>query len=240
MHGELVLRLRRILSAPPAAVYSARTQPAGLAKWWGPHGFTAPSVEFDPRVGAGYRIAMRPPDGELFHLAGEFRRVDPPARLAYAFRWDPPDPDDRQTLVTLTLVGLDERTEVRLTQAGFATEARRALHEAGWTDSFTRLEQLLGEPPDDPRGRSASGDGGRVAPDTAKPVEPPMNHGLPSNLKSHAKQVSAAEPGAGILRDALGHTWTAADIATAAERGAAYLARQVLPAFDPADPRAGA
>jgi len=93
---------------------------------------------------------MQPPEGELFHLAGEFRSVDPPARLAYTFRWDPPDPDDRQTLVKLTLAGLGERTELRLTQGRFATEARRALHEAGWTDSLARLEQLLGEPASSP------------------------------------------------------------------------------------------
>jgi uncharacterized protein YndB with AHSA1/START domain len=119
MRGGLVLRLRRILPAPRAAIYRALTEPAELAKWWGPLGFTAPSVEFDPRVGDGYRIAMQPPDGELFHLAGEFRWVDPPAGLAYTFRWDPPDPDDRETLVTLLLTGLGEhRTELRLTQAG--------------------------------------------------------------------------------------------------------------------------
>ena len=66
-----------------------------------------------------------------------------------------------------------------------------------------------------------------------------MNPGLPSNFKSQAKRVSAAEPEARILRDALGQTWSAADIATAAESGAAYLARPVLPALNPADPRAG-
>lgn len=139
----LVLRLRRILPAPRAAVYSALSDPRELAKWWGPNGFTAPSVDFDPRAGASYRIAMQPPHGELFHLSGEFREVDPPGRLAYTFRWDPPDPDDRQTLVTLSLWDRGERTEIILTQGEFTTEERRALHAAGWTDSLGRLEQLL-------------------------------------------------------------------------------------------------
>jgi uncharacterized protein YndB with AHSA1/START domain len=142
---ELLLQLTRILPAPPPTVWTALTDPAELAKWWGPHGFTAPSVAFDPRAGGGYRISMQPPDGELFHLDGEFRLVDPPTRLAYTFRWDPPDPDDRETLVTLTLADLGGRTELRLTQAGFATAARRALHEAGWTDGLARLERLLGD-----------------------------------------------------------------------------------------------
>jgi uncharacterized protein YndB with AHSA1/START domain len=141
-HG-LVLRLERALPAPPAVVYRALTDPEELAKWWGPRGFTAPSVAFDPQIGGSYRIAMQPPDGDLFHLSGEFREVDPPARLAYTFRWDPPDPDDRETLATLSLRDRGEMTEV-LTQGEFATEERRAIHEGGWTDSFERLARVLG------------------------------------------------------------------------------------------------
>jgi uncharacterized protein YndB with AHSA1/START domain len=139
----LVIRLKRILPAPRAVVYRALSDPGDLAKWWGPRGFTVPSVDFDPHVGGSYRIAMQPPDGDVFHLTGEFREVDPPARLVYTFRWDPPDPDDRQTVATLSLEDQGERTELLLTQRGFATEKRRALHEDGWTDSFARLEQVL-------------------------------------------------------------------------------------------------
>jgi uncharacterized protein YndB with AHSA1/START domain len=139
----LMLRLKRVLTCPRAVVYRALTDPMKLARWWGPRGFNAPRVEFNPRVGGGYRIAMQPPDGDLFHLSGEFREVEPPARLAYTFRWDPPDPDDRETEVALSLGERDEGTELLLTQAGFATEARLALHEEGWTESLDRLEQML-------------------------------------------------------------------------------------------------
>jgi uncharacterized protein YndB with AHSA1/START domain len=145
---QLVLRLERTLTAPRPAVYRALTEPEELGKWWGPRGFTVPHVDFDLRVGGRYRIAMQPPDGDLFHLSGEFREVEPPARLAYAFRWDPPHPDDRETVVTLTLEDRGEETEVRLTQGEFATEERYALHEAGWTESFERLEQMLGRAPE--------------------------------------------------------------------------------------------
>jgi uncharacterized protein YndB with AHSA1/START domain len=146
-NNGLTLRLKRTLPAPRAAVYRALSEPAELAKWWGPRGFTAPSIDFDPRAGGGYRIAMQPPEGELFHLSGHFREAEPPARLAYTFRWDPPDPDDRETLVTLILQDRGERTDVVLTQGRFATGERRALHVAGWTESFERLERMLGETP---------------------------------------------------------------------------------------------
>jgi uncharacterized protein YndB with AHSA1/START domain len=141
--NDLALQMKRVLPAPRDRIFRACTAPQELAKWWGPEGFTAPSVELDVRVGGSYRIAMQPPDGDLFHLAGEFLEVDPPARLTYTFRWEEPDPDDRETTVALSLTDLGESTELALDQRVFATEARRALHEQGWTDSLTRLEEVL-------------------------------------------------------------------------------------------------
>jgi uncharacterized protein YndB with AHSA1/START domain len=141
--GELVLNMTRVLPAPRPLVFRACTEPAELAKWWGPRGFTTPGVELDLRVGGSYRFAMQPPDGDLFYLTGEFREVDPPAKLAYTFRWEDPDPDDRETVVTLSFGDLGESTELVFTQGVFATEGRHALHEQGWTDGLDRLEQLM-------------------------------------------------------------------------------------------------
>jgi uncharacterized protein YndB with AHSA1/START domain len=139
------LRLERTLPAPRGVVYRALSDAEELAKWWGPRGFTTPSVDFDPRVGRRYRIAMQPPEGDLFHVWGEFRRVEPPALLAYTFRWDPPAQDDRETVVTLSLEDRGEETAVSLAQGEFATDERCALHKAGWTESFERLERVLRE-----------------------------------------------------------------------------------------------
>jgi uncharacterized protein YndB with AHSA1/START domain len=137
------LELRRTVDAPRPAVFAACTEPEQLARWWGPRGFTVPSVELDLRVGGAYRIAMQPPEGDLFHLNGEFREVEEPSRLAYTFNWEPPDPDDRETVVEMTLEERGASTELAVRQEGFATEDRRALHEDGWGDSLDRLEALL-------------------------------------------------------------------------------------------------
>jgi uncharacterized protein YndB with AHSA1/START domain len=141
----LTLRLERFLPFPRSVVYRALTEPGELAAWWGPRGFSAPSVEFEPLVGGSYRIAMQPPEGDLFYLSGEFRRVDPPCGLEYTFRWTPPDPDDRETVVALSLDDREDGTHLLLVHGGFATEDRRALHETGWTESLERLERLLAE-----------------------------------------------------------------------------------------------
>jgi uncharacterized protein YndB with AHSA1/START domain len=143
--SELALHMERVLPAPRERVFMACTEPDQLAKWWGPSGFTAPSVEVDLRVGGRYRIAMQPPDSDLFYLSGEFREVDPPARVAYTFRWEDPDPDDQETVVTLAFRDLGESTELDFTQGVFATEGRRALHEQGWMDSLDRLQELISQ-----------------------------------------------------------------------------------------------
>jgi uncharacterized protein YndB with AHSA1/START domain len=139
-----MLELERVLPAPRPVVFAAFSDPNELVKWWGPEGFTTPSLRFHAHVGESYRIEMQPPEGGPFHLTGEFREVDPPARLAYTFVWEPPDPDDVETLVELSFRDLSEATEVAFTQGPFKTEARRALHRDGWWDGFDKLERLFG------------------------------------------------------------------------------------------------
>ena len=136
--------MTQVLPAPRADVFRAMTDGDALARWWGPQGFTAPRIVLDPRPGGSLLIEMQPPEGDAFQLTGEFLQVEPPTRLVYTFRWDPPHPDDRETVVTLSLEERGEQTRIQLCQGEFTTEERRALHEGGWADSFTRLRKLLG------------------------------------------------------------------------------------------------
>jgi uncharacterized protein YndB with AHSA1/START domain len=143
MGSGLVLELKRVLRVPRERIFRALTEPAELAIWWGPRGFTVPHIDLDLREGGHYRFTMRPPDGEPFHLSGAYLTVDPPSRLVYTFAWEEPDPDDRTTVVSLSLRDIGAATEVSLTQGEFATEARLALHQNGWTDSLDKLGNLV-------------------------------------------------------------------------------------------------
>jgi len=139
----LTLDIKRVLPAPPPVVFDAFADPDKLARWWGPAGFGVPSLDYDPRVGGSYRIEMQPPEGDAFYLTGEFREVDPPSRLAHTFAWEPPDPDDVETLVELSFRDLGGSTEASLSQGPFRTEPRRELHRDGWSETFDRLEEFL-------------------------------------------------------------------------------------------------
>jgi uncharacterized protein YndB with AHSA1/START domain len=134
---SLVLELRRVMPAPRSEVFGAFVHQ--LPEWWGPAGFTIPSADFDPQPAQRYRIEMQPPDGDAFFLTGEFSEVEPPSRLAFTFAWEPPDPDDVETLVELTFAD----SEVKLRQGEFKTAERLELHRGGWSDSFDKLARLL-------------------------------------------------------------------------------------------------
>lgn len=63
------------------AVFAAFSDPARLARWWGPAGFTNVIHEFDFRTGGRWRFTMRGPDGQAYEMDKQFLEVTPPARV---------------------------------------------------------------------------------------------------------------------------------------------------------------
>ncbi len=47
----LRLQITPVIDAAPPTVWRALTELAQLARWWGPAGFTSPSIDLDLRVG---------------------------------------------------------------------------------------------------------------------------------------------------------------------------------------------
>src|SRR4051812_13099739 len=85
------LTITRLLDAPRALVFAAWTEPARLAEWFGPRGFSIPSFEMDLRAGGAYRFCMRSPAGVDHWVRGVYREVVPPERLS--FTWVREDAD---------------------------------------------------------------------------------------------------------------------------------------------------
>jgi uncharacterized protein YndB with AHSA1/START domain len=137
------LHLERIVVGPQHRVFAAFIDAEQLRRWWGPAGFTVPRLQFDAAEGMDYWIAMQPPDGDVFHIRGSFRVVEPPRRLIFTFNYEEPDPDDQETLVTLAFESADAGTRVILDQGPFKTAARLGLHRDGWTETLERFEWSL-------------------------------------------------------------------------------------------------
>jgi uncharacterized protein YndB with AHSA1/START domain len=137
--------ISRLIAAPRDLVFKTWTDPAHLARWWGPRGFSNPVCEVDARVGGELRIVMRGPDGTDYPMRGVFREVVAPQRLV--FTNFPVDADDRplldgHTTVTFADEGGKTRLTVVMRATALAPVAARMLEgmETGWTQSIDRLE----------------------------------------------------------------------------------------------------
>ncbi|NOX43884.1 MAG: SRPBCC domain-containing protein [Gammaproteobacteria bacterium] len=146
---EKTLKIRRIFNAPREKIFSAWTDPEELKQWWGPPGYTAPSVEIDLRVGGSFRVAMQAPDGGISNLIGIYRVVTPPEKLVYTWNWesgsacDGEDGPVGETLVTVEFRDLGGDTEVIVTHDGLPDEKAWSGHNEGWSSSLDRLEALF-------------------------------------------------------------------------------------------------
>jgi uncharacterized protein YndB with AHSA1/START domain len=144
-HAGITLHVRRTFDAPRERVFHAWTDPIVLQEWWGPPGFTCPLAQVDLRTGGRYRLAMKPPEGDAFYLAGTFQEVTPPERLVYTWAWEEDDMETGETLVTVEFKDVDRgtRTEIVLTHERFRDEAARARHLDGWNGCFEHLLSVL-------------------------------------------------------------------------------------------------
>ena len=137
------LQLEKTLPVPPERVFAAFADPERFREWWGPVGYTVLALELDVAEGRDYRLVMKPPDGDTFHIRGTFLEVDPPHRLEYTFVYEEPDPDDQETLVTLRFEPSHLGTRLVLEHGEFKTTPRWELHRVGWSETLERLERSL-------------------------------------------------------------------------------------------------
>jgi uncharacterized protein YndB with AHSA1/START domain len=139
------LTLTRVYNAPRERVWKAWTDPAQLAKWWGPNGFTSPRCELDARPEGTLRIDMRAPDGSVLPLTGVYREVVAPERLVFlCSALDGNGGLIFEVLNTITFAKQGGKTKLTV-----QTQVLRKIPGAdegqveGWTQTLVRLEQFL-------------------------------------------------------------------------------------------------
>jgi uncharacterized protein YndB with AHSA1/START domain len=155
--GDLVLS--REFQAPRALVWQAWTEPAHLARWWGPHRYMAPRVEIDLRPGGAVRIDMQGPDGQIIPVEGVIEVLRAPEELVFTTsRYchvdvvDSPMPPGNTISrvphrVTFEALGARTRVTLRADVVG-TTAAAGPLSgmREGWNQSLDRLADLLQVP----------------------------------------------------------------------------------------------
>ena len=140
--------ITRVFDAPRDLVFRTWTEPAHMARWWGPHDFVNPVCEIDARVGGTILVHMHGPDGRRVLMTGAFREIAAPERLVIAAV--AADRDGHPTfegLITATFEddGGKTRLTVREQAVALVPAAAPVLAnmENSWTESLHRLATVV-------------------------------------------------------------------------------------------------
>lgn len=155
---EQALVIERVLDAPREKVWQAWTDPEQIKKWWGPKGFTAPSIQSDFREGGTYHWAMQSPDGQVYWSTGTFHEIVPQERLVVTDSFADEDgnvvppshygmegdhPMEGRVIVTFEDAG--GKTKLTVRYEGMAPSETRDLAEGGWNETLDKLAALVAE-----------------------------------------------------------------------------------------------
>lgn len=137
------VRLHRVLRAPAARIYRAFLDPAALAKWLPPDGFTATVHELDARVGGRFRMSFcNFADGQAHSFGGTYLELVADERVRYSDRFDDPGlPGEMVTTVELKAVA--GGTDLRVVQEGIPDAIPVDMCYLGWQDSLLLLGRLV-------------------------------------------------------------------------------------------------
>jgi uncharacterized protein YndB with AHSA1/START domain len=138
----------RTFAAPRELVFKAWTDPALLAKWWGPEGFSTTMKKWVPRAGGEILLEMNAPNGAVYPMGGKFVALNAPEMIVFESAALDPKGDaifEVVNSVTLADVGGKTRLTLHAKVLMMRPEARQYLkgQKIGWSQSLDRLEALV-------------------------------------------------------------------------------------------------
>ena len=135
--------LHRVLRASPEKIYRAFLEPAALAKWIPPYGFTCEVHHLDARVGGTFRMSFTnfsTGNGNAF--GGDYLELVPNELLRYTDTFDDPNLPGEMT-ITVVLKQVMCGTDVSITQAGIPAMIPVEMCYLGWQESLAQLANLV-------------------------------------------------------------------------------------------------
>jgi uncharacterized protein YndB with AHSA1/START domain len=133
----------RVLRAPVERVYRAFLDPAALAKWNAPDGFTCIVHELEPKKGGRFRISfVNFSSGERHSFGGEYRELVPNEKIVATDRFeDAALPGE--IITTTSFRPVSGGTEVLVEQSGLPDVIPPESCRLGWQQSFELLARLV-------------------------------------------------------------------------------------------------
>ena len=140
--GEL--SITRIFDAPRRLVFEAWTDPKHVVNWFGPRDYPSKQMTMDLRPGGAWRGCLVSTEGKKdLWVGGVYREIDEPERLVFTFAWEEDGERGLETVVTITLIERDGKTQMDFHQTPFRSTGERDGHHYGWSSTFDRLEEFL-------------------------------------------------------------------------------------------------
>ena len=135
------LTIRRRFKAAPARVFAAWTEPAQIARWFGPGGVKVIEAVFELHAGGRFMVHGTSPSGEDHRVSGTVQEVVPGRKVVYSWAWQ--STPERQSLVTVAFAPDGDGTVLTLTHEQFFDEDARDRHNGGWTAALDQFEAYL-------------------------------------------------------------------------------------------------
>jgi uncharacterized protein YndB with AHSA1/START domain len=139
--GDREIAATRLFDAPRELVWKTWTDPAHIAKWWGPNGFTTTITSMELKPGGVWRYVMHGPDGRDYPNKVTYLEVVEPARLVYNLGGDE-DVEAVSHHVTVTFTDSGGKTRIDMRMVFASAEARAHVIET--YGAFEGLKQHLG------------------------------------------------------------------------------------------------
>jgi uncharacterized protein YndB with AHSA1/START domain len=137
------VRFHRVLRAPVERCYRAFLDPAALAKWLPPNGFTGTVHELDARVGGRYRMTFTHfGSGHGHSFGGKYLELVPNERIRHDDNFE--DPNLSGTMITtITFRPVSVGTEINIVQEGIPEAIPVEQCHLGWQESLVLLGKLV-------------------------------------------------------------------------------------------------
>jgi uncharacterized protein YndB with AHSA1/START domain len=138
-----VLEIVELFDATSERIFKAWTNREDFVSWYGPEGFTVPFCEMDVKVGGTWRACIRSPQGEEYWMQGKYIEITSPSRLAFTYEDGSGKPILGETIVTISLNRVGNKTEMVFRQTNFPTKELRDSHDGGWSSAFRCLKDAV-------------------------------------------------------------------------------------------------
>ena len=146
----------RTFNAPNEQVWRVWNDPDSIKQWWGPAGYTAPTISNDLRVGGTFLWAMKSPKGEMFWNTGVYQEVVPNSRIVSTMSFadetgkalpgsKAPVPGRWPDAITVTTEFSESngKTKVTVKEVGMPLLVM-ILSRVAWDQQFDKIAGLLG------------------------------------------------------------------------------------------------